>query len=171
MNVPKYYAAKRTIHKKFQELQQKHTSHRHQQKHQHHVVWSSLLLDDLHQMEHKHASVLQKDMSTSYSQYLDELIDSNQEDKLFIHNYFHSMRTIAGRDREFSDGMRYYYDVESQYGRALDDFFMVQQVNESLRMEFVARVDAWSASEKVACMAEIRLAKAMMMEVLANVHD
>jgi len=153
MNVPKFFAAKRTLHQKF-----------HHQKH--HTMWSSLLLHDLQQIECRQNVVLDKDLRTTYSLYLDELIDTDQEDKLFVHNYYHAMRTISGADGGFVHGMKDYFGVDSEFGRVPSDFFFVQQVHEALRSEFLARAQVWSAKERVSCLNELELAKAMMTDII-----
>ena len=158
MNVPKYFAAKRTIHEKFHRAEHKG----------HHVMWSSLLLHDLHQIERKQKVVLQKGLNTAYSLYLDELIVMNDENKLFVHNYFNTLRTISGADTVFSAAMRDYFDVDSQFGRASNDFVFAQQVHESLKADFVARAQSWSAKERLSCIEEIELAKSMIMDVITT---
>lgn len=153
MNVPKFFAAKRTLHQKF-----------HHQKH--HTMWSSLLLHDLQQIERRQNVVLAKDLGTNYSLYLDELIDTDQDDKLFVHNYYHAMRTISGADLGFVCGMKDFFGLESEFGRMPTDFFFVQQVQESLRTEFLSRAHAWSARERISCIHELELAKAMMTDII-----
>lgn len=156
MNVTRYFAAKRAIHQRFQSSQNQ----------RHHAKCSSLILNDLNSIERHHQLSLQKEITSAYSLYLDELVEAGEHRKIFLHNYYQSIRTISGADHQFCNAMKDSFGIDSEFGRLSNDFFFAQQVNEQLRIEFMTRVQSWSAKERLACLEEIHLAKAMMNDVV-----
>jgi hypothetical protein len=148
MNIPKYFAAKRTLHQKFICTP-------------HHHTWSALLHRDILAIEQKQKQSLLKTYTTTYSEYLDYLIQTKQEEKLFLHNYYQGMHTLSGSDQLLSDSMLDFFGLESEYGK-----YGTLYQQELFRSKFVDKVQGWSSSQRLDCVLEMEVAKELMQEFI-----
>lgn len=152
MNIPRYFAAKRTIHQKFISTP-------------HHHAWSTLLYLDITAIEHRQKHYrLPKTYTTTYSEYLDHLIETKQEEKLFLHNYYNGIRTLSGGDQWFSDGMKDVFGVDSEFGKST--LCAADHEYESFRTLFLGRVETWTPVQRMECLLEMAVAKELMHEFL-----